>query len=66
MQQLLVCIAHKSLEIFERCRLWQRLSPAQPENAVALFRLRIRDSMIGLFLLDFALKQTPSVFLRTV
>jgi hypothetical protein len=58
----LACIAHKSLEIFERCRLWQRYSPAQRENAVALFRLRIRDSVFGLFL--FALKQTPSVFLR--
>jgi hypothetical protein len=33
----LACIAHKSLEIFERCRLRQRHSPAKPENRVALF-----------------------------
>src|SRR5271165_3169547 len=26
------CIAHKSLEICERCRLWQRNSPATPEK----------------------------------
>jgi hypothetical protein len=34
----LACIAHKSLEIFERCRLWQWNSPATPENSAAFFR----------------------------
>src|SRR5262249_41299062 len=32
----LACIAHKSLEICERCRLWQRNSQATPENSAAL------------------------------
>ena len=31
----LACIAHKSLEICERCRLWQQNSPATPENSSA-------------------------------
>ena len=32
----LACIAHKSLKICERCRLWQRNSPATPETTSAL------------------------------
>ena len=31
----LACIAHKSLEICERCRLRQQNSPATPENSTA-------------------------------
>jgi hypothetical protein len=31
----LACIAHKSLEICERCRLKQQNSPARPENSAA-------------------------------
>ena len=31
----LACIAHKSLEICERCRLWQQNSPAAPKNSTA-------------------------------
>ncbi len=31
----LACTAHKSLEIFERCRLRQQNSPATPENSAA-------------------------------
>ena len=31
----LACIGHKSLEICDRCRLWQRNSPATPENSAA-------------------------------
>jgi hypothetical protein len=34
----LACIAHKSLEICERCRLWQRDSLATPENSAAFWR----------------------------
>jgi hypothetical protein len=34
--QPLACIAHKSLEICERCRLWQRNSPTTPEITFAL------------------------------
>jgi hypothetical protein len=33
----LACIAHKSLEIFERCKLWQQNSPAMPNNSAAFF-----------------------------
>jgi hypothetical protein len=33
----LACIAHKTLEIFKRCRLWQQRSPATPENAAAFW-----------------------------
>src|SRR5262249_9154204 len=29
------CGAHKSLEICERCRLWQQISPATPETSAA-------------------------------
>jgi hypothetical protein len=32
----LACIAHKSLEICDRCRLWRRNSPATPETSFAL------------------------------
>src|SRR5271166_3478808 len=32
----LACIAHKSLEISERCRLWQQNSSATPETTSAL------------------------------
>src|SRR5208337_4261183 len=32
----LACIAHKSLEICERCRLWQQNAPATPETTFAL------------------------------
>jgi hypothetical protein len=31
------CIAHKSSEIFERCRLWQQNSPATPDYSTAFF-----------------------------
>src|SRR5580700_1523219 len=34
----LACIAHKSLEIRERCRLWQQNSPAAPKNSTAFWR----------------------------
>jgi hypothetical protein len=34
----LACIGHKSLKIFDRCRLWQRNSPATPENSAAFWR----------------------------
>src|SRR5271165_5592787 len=35
-EEWLACIAHKSLEICERCRLWQQNSPAAPKTTFAL------------------------------
>ena len=40
----LACIAHKSLEICERCRLWQLDSPAEPEIPLLLER-RFKNSL---------------------
>jgi multidrug efflux pump subunit AcrA (membrane-fusion protein) len=40
----LACIAHKSLEIFERCRLWQQNSPATPDNSAAFSERTISNS----------------------
>jgi aryl-alcohol dehydrogenase-like predicted oxidoreductase len=41
----LACIAHKSLEIFERCRLWQQNSPATPDNSAAFLERTISNSL---------------------
>jgi hypothetical protein len=41
----LACIAHKSLEVCERCRLWQRNSPAMPENSAAFWREEFKSSL---------------------
>ena len=41
----LACIGHKSLEICDRCRLWQRNSPATPENSAAFWRREFRNSL---------------------
>src|SRR5260370_32646800 len=37
-EDALACIAHKSLEICEQCRLRQQNSPATPENSAAFWR----------------------------
>src|SRR6202040_1375899 len=42
----LACIAHKSLEICERCRLWQRNSPATPENSAAFLERRVSNRLL--------------------
>jgi len=42
----LACIAHKSLEICERCRLWQQNSPATPENSAAFWRGELKNSLL--------------------
>jgi hypothetical protein len=39
----LACIAHKSLEICERCRLWQRDAPATPEPSAALLKREFKQ-----------------------
>jgi hypothetical protein len=41
----LACIAHKSLEIFERCRLWQQNSPATPDNSAAFWKEEFQNSL---------------------
>jgi hypothetical protein len=41
----LACIAHKSLVICERCRLWQQSSPAAPDNSAAVFREKSLNSL---------------------
>ena len=60
----LACIAHKSLEICERCRLWQQNSPATPENSAAFCRGELKTVCFDSFILKQALKQTRSVCLR--
>ncbi len=60
----LACIAHRSLEICERCRLWQQNSPATPENSAAFWRGELKTVCFDLFILKQALKQTRSVCLR--
>ena len=60
----LACIAHKSLEICERCRLWQRNSPAPPENSAAFGEKSLKTVCFDSFILKQALKQTRSVCLR--
>jgi hypothetical protein len=42
----LACIAHKSLEICERCRLRQHNSPATPENSAAFLERRVSNSLL--------------------
>src|SRR5271166_2172317 len=60
----LACIGHKSLEICDRCRLWQRNSPATPENSAAFWRGEFKNSLFRLLYFKRALKQTRSVCLR--
>jgi hypothetical protein len=43
----LACIAHKSLKICKRCRLWQRNSPATPENSAAFWGEEFKNSLFG-------------------
>ena len=62
----LACIGHKSLEICDRCRLWQRNSPATPENSAAFCRREFRNSLFRFTYLKRALKQTRSVCLRAM
>ena len=45
----------KSLEICERCRLWQRNSPATPENSTAFWRGEFKNSLF-----DFTYFKTAS------
>src|ERR1700731_2181071 len=47
-KKALACIGHKSLEICDRCRLWQRNSPATPENSAAFWRREFRNSLFSI------------------
>src|SRR5271165_5549037 len=46
----LACIGHKSLEICDRCRLWQRNSPATPENSAAFWIGEFKNSLFQISL----------------
>jgi hypothetical protein len=65
-KRALACIAHKSLEIFERCRLWQQNSPATPDYSAALFfgEKEFEAVCFGSFILKLALKWAWSAYLR--
>ena len=58
---LLACIAHKSLEICERCRLWQRNSPAEPENSAAFGDKSFKTLCLDSLIFEEALKQSLRV-----
>jgi hypothetical protein len=47
----LACIAHKSLEIFERCRLRQQNPSATPDNSAAFCREESKGSLFRFILL---------------
>jgi len=57
-QKKVACIAHKSLEIFERCRLWQQHHPATPDDVAAFGKKNLKTVCFALFTLNHALKQT--------
>src|SRR5271165_2034459 len=54
----LACIAHKSLEICERCRLRQWNPPATPENSAAFLKRRVSNNLFRFLLLKQALRKT--------
>src|SRR6202008_4435426 len=60
----LACIAHKSSEICERCRLRQQNPPATPDNSAAFWEEEFKNRLFRIT--NFkkqALRQTPSVCL---
>jgi hypothetical protein len=58
------CIAHKSLEFCERCRLWQQNCPAKPENSAAFLESKVLNSLFRSIHSKGALKPTHSICLR--
>jgi hypothetical protein len=56
----LACIARKSLEICDRCRLRQRNSPTTPENSAAFWREDFETVCFDSFILKQTLKQACS------
>jgi hypothetical protein len=60
----LACIDHKSLEICDRCRLWQRTSPATPKISLLFFEIKAKQ-VVWIFRISItALKLTRSVCFR--
>ena len=60
----LACIGHKSLEICDRCRLWQQNSPAAPENSAVFGDESLETVCFRFLYFKRALEQTRSVCLR--
>ena len=54
----LACIAHKSSEICERCRLRQQNPPATPDNSAAFWEEEFKNSLFRFIILNHALRQT--------
>src|SRR5208283_804607 len=52
------CIAHKSLEICERCWLRRRNSPPTPENSAAFWREEFKNSFFRFTCFKTGSKQT--------
>ena len=57
MLEPLACIAHKSLEICERCRLWQQNSPATPGKIRCFWRGEFKNSLFRYIYLNQSLRQ---------
>jgi MFS family permease len=51
-EAFLACIAHKSLEICERCRLRQQNPPATPDNSAAFWREEFEGRLFRFILLQ--------------
>jgi len=64
-KRALACIAHKSLEIFERCRLWQQNYPLR-RTILLLFvgEKEFETVCFGSFILKLALKWAWSAYLK--
>jgi len=64
-KRALACIAHKSLEIFERCRLWQQNYPLG-RTILLLFvgEKEFETVCFGSFILKLALKWAWSAYLK--
>ena len=60
----LACIAHKSLEIFERCRLWQRNLQLRWQTPLLFAEKSLKTVCFDSFIFNQALKQARSACLR--
>jgi hypothetical protein len=68
-EKALVCIApslhrHKSLEIFEQCRLWQRNLQLRWQIPLLFAEKSLKTVCFEFMIKKQVLKQTPSVCLR--
>jgi hypothetical protein len=46
LRERLACIAHKCLDISERCRLWQQDIPATPEHPCCCFLEKVSKTCL--------------------